>query len=300
MATTNPIVSGITGYVDQNNEELLTKSVLGAKSIGLFNIQTGVKGATALQLMENEIVLQDGHSCGWSESGSTTFSQRNIVPAVLKVNMAFCDKNLIGTWAQHKVRVAAGMETLPFEEKWTGDIVKNVDAKVEKMLYQGQSGKTDEFEGFISILDGANPITVSSTSGTSAYSFLKDVAAKIPAEIEAPVILVSIPLYREYMQDLVSANLYHYSPADGANEYALPGTDIKVIAVAGLNGTSTYDYAIAGDLKNFYVGCDMLGDEDIFDLFYSKDNKEFRLDIEFAMGAQIAYPAEVVFGKRAQ
>ncbi len=51
MSTLNPILNSITGYTNENSDELLTKSVLGAKSMGLFNMQTGVKGATALQLL---------------------------------------------------------------------------------------------------------------------------------------------------------------------------------------------------------------------------------------------------------
>lgn len=302
MGTSNPNVNAITGYTNQNSEELLTKSVLGAKSVGMFNLQTGVKGKTALQIMSNEIAFQDGSSCGWSESGSTTFTQRVIDAKPLKVNMAFCEKKLLNTCFQHLVRIAAGQESMPFEEKWTGDIVKNVNAKVEKMLYQGQSGQTNQFEGLISILEGvsASTINVSAANGTSAYNFIKSVAAKIPAAIEAPVILVSIPLYREFIQDLVSANLYHYHPGDGENEYNVPGTDIKVIAVAGLNDAATYEYAIAADLNNLYVGVDMVDDEEKFDLWYSKDNKEFRLDIEFIMGAQVAFPAEIVYGKRSR
>lgn len=302
MATSNPNVAAISGYVEQHSEELLSKALLTGDSQRLFNLMTDVKGDQALNIMDVNPIFQDGSACGWSESGSTDFTQRIMHAKPIKVNMAFCEKKLLKTCHQHLVKIAAGTETLPFEEKWTGDIVDNVKAGLEKMIYQGQSGQTNQFEGLISILAAASASTVnvSAANGTSAYAFLKSVALAIPEKVKDPVILVSTSLYREYMQDLVAANLFHYDPANGANEYRLPGTNIRVIGVDGLIGTADYEYAIAANLKNLYYGVDLENDEEKFDLWYSKDNQEFRLAIEFIGGVQVALPEEVAVGKRAR
>lgn len=301
MATSNPNVAAISGYVEEHSEELLSKALLTGDSQRLFNLVTDVKGDQALNIMDVNPVFQAA-GCGWSESGTTTFSQRILKGVPIRVNMAFCEKNLLKTVHQHLVKIAAGTETLPFEEKWTGDIVANVKAGIEKMMYQGASGKTDEFEGLISILEAASASTtnVSAATATGAYVFLKKVVAAIPEQVKDPVILVSSTLYREYMLDLVAANLYHYDPANGANEYMIPGTNVKVIGVDGLIGTEDYEYAIAANLNNLYYGVDLENDEEKFDLWYSKDNQEFRLAIEFLGGVQVAFPAEVTVGKRAR
>lgn len=296
MANANPIVSGITGYVEEHRSELLSKSMLDGKSRRLFNLMVDVKGPTKLNRMDSEIEFK-ALDCNWSPTGSTEFTQRELVPAALEVQLPFCDKNLLKTWAQYEVKVAAGTETLPFEEKWTNQIVDGVNEKIEKMVYQGQSGQTNQFEGLISILDGdANTVKVSGTSGASAYQFIKEVVAAIPVKVKNPVVLVSTPLYREFMQDLVSANLFHYDPGNGENEYKLPGTDIRIIAVDGLIGADKY--AIAANLDNIFYGVSADGDEDTWDLWYSKDNREFRLDIAFVAGVQVGYPDEVVLGER--
>ena len=302
MSTLNPNVAAITGYCEEHSEELLSKSLLTGDSQRLFNLMTDVKGDQALNIMDVNVVFQSGADCGWSESGSTEFTQRVMHAKPIKVNMAFCDKKLLKTVHQHAVKIAAGTETMPFEEKWTSDIVDNVKAGIENMIYQGQKGQENQFEGLISILSDASALTtnVTAVTGTSAYAFLKSVSLAISDKIKEPVILCSKVLYREYMQDLVAANLYHYDPANGANEYKLPGTDIRVIGVVGLNGADDYEYAIAGSLKNLYYGVDLENDEEKFDLWYSKDNREFRLDIEFIGGVQVAFPAEIVVGKRAR
>lgn len=294
MATLNPIVTGITGYVEEHRSELLSKAMLDGRSRRAFNLMTDVKGPTTLNIMDTNVVFGETQ-CGWNESGSTEFSQRKLEPKALSVNMAFCDKKLLGTYAQYEVKVAAGLEELPFEEKWTSQILASVNEQIEKMLYQG-TGTGAEFKGLIPILSAeTGTVKVNVSSGSSAYEYLKEVAKAIPVAVKSPVILVSTPLYREYMQDLVAANLFHYDPANGENEYKLPGTDIRVIAVDGLNGVEN---VIAADMANLFYGVSADEDSDTFDLWYSKDNREFRLAINFIAGVQVAFPNEVVLGKR--
>lgn len=294
MATLNPIVTGITGYVEEHRSELLSKAMLDGRSRRAFNLMTDVKGPTTLNIMDTNVVFGQ-LQCGWNESGSTEFSQRKLEPKALSVNMAFCDKKLLGTYAQYEVKVAAGLEEMPFEEKWTSQILASVNEQIEKMIYQG-TGTGAEFKGLIPILSAeSGTVKVNVSSGSSAYEYLKEVAKAIPVAVKSPVILVSTPLYREYMQDLVAANLFHYDPANGENEYKLPGTDIRVIAVDGLNGVEN---VIAADMANLFYGVSADEDSDTFDLWYSKDNREFRLAINFIAGVQVAFPNEVVLGKR--
>lgn len=299
----NPNVSSLPNYVEEHSDLLISRSVLGFESGKLFNLMSGVKGDTALNLLKSNVDFQDGSSCGWSANTGETISQRIVHPKVLKVNQAFCYKNFLKTWMNYQVQVAAGRETLPFEEKFMEAIALQINEKLEKMVYQGASGSTTECEGLCAILDAESAVTtnVSATSGTTAYNFLKKVAKAINVKVKNPVILVSKSLYREFMQDLVTANLYHYNPADGNEyEYKMPGLPIRVIGVGGLEGTSSYDWAIAAELSNINYAVDMEGDKDTFDFWWSKDNQEHRLAVEFLAGVQVAWPEEITVGKRAK
>ena len=55
--------------------------------------------------------------------------------------------------------------------------------------------------------------------------------------------------------------------------------------------------AVASYKDNFVYGVDLAGDEEKFELWYSQDNREFRLAIEFNAGVQVAYPDAVVLAK---
>ena len=119
----NPIVTSLPAYVEQQRLPLIAKSVLGAKSASLLTLQTGVKGPTAINLVSTDVEFGDGKACGWASKGSTSLTQRTITPAILKVNTEFCDGNLIGKWAQSQVRIAAGVQNLPFEEEVTNGLI---------------------------------------------------------------------------------------------------------------------------------------------------------------------------------
>lgn len=302
-------ISALPNYVDQMRPELIAKSVIGAKSADLFSLLTGVKGATALNLISSNVVFGDGSTCGWTESGATTLSQAVLTPRALKINMSICDKTLLAKWAAYLVKVEANKldSDLPFEEYFIDDVIKGVKAGVEKMIYQGDSANDSavEFDGLLKILTASGNTTIVTTGASSvtSYNFIKQVAAAMPAAIldkDDLVILVSMPMYMDFIQNLVSANLYHYNPGNGDNEYLLPGTNIRVIGVNGLNNTSSFDYAIGGSLSNMFYGCNLEDGDEIFDLWYSKDNREFRFAIEFVAGVQVAFQDQIVLGKRAK
>lgn len=291
----NPIVTSLPAYVEQNRTDLINKSVLVGRTVDHLNLMTGVVGPTALNLYDTDLTLQDGRSCGFDAQDTTTLSQRVLTPAILKINTTFCPKQLIGKYAQHLVKVGAGRETLPFEEKFTQGIVDAVKAEIEKMVWQGQPNQTDECEGFISILsaDGST-IKVPEAAGTTASKAIEDTYMAMPASIVEKgdaVIYVGEDIYRAYIQALVKANMYHYDPQYGEGVYVVPGTSVRVISVNGLNGTNT---VVAGRESNFYYGTDMENDDETFDLWWSKDDQVWKLAINFAAGVQVAYPEEAV------
>lgn len=268
--TGNPVVKTLPDYVEQNVLPLIAKSILGAKSAGMFTLQTGVKGPTKLNLIDTEVEFQDASSCGFNATGSTTLSQRQINPAYLKVNHQWCDKELLGTWAQYQVKVAAGVKNLPFEEEFVNGVVDKVKEKIETIIYQGDGDNDNEFDGLIKILNADGAISVQRKS--TVYETAKAVYAALPENAikEDTVILMGAGDFRQFIQELVDANLYHYEASDVAGEYTLPGTAVKVISVNGLNGTGTI---IAGRLSNLFYGTDMEGDEEKFDLWFSRMTK---------------------------
>lgn len=297
-------VSALNNYVEEKRLPLIAKSFLRGKTIDLIQIETGVLQDTALNLVSASVKFGDGASCGWDATDGVALSQRLLKPTFLKVNQVFCDKDLLKKWASYEVKLAAGREQLPFEESFMNEIANAISESIEKLVWQGDSANGEsriEPDGYLKLLEagGSGVVSVTWTAGTTAYNKIKAVYNKIPANIidkEDTVIFVGEETYREFIQNLVAANLYHFSPDYKAGEYMVPGTSVRVIAVNGLNGTGKI---VAGRLSNFFYGVGAEDDKDTFDFWYSKDNREFRLAVYFAMAVQIAYPNEIVLGKQA-
>lgn len=299
------IVNTLPAYVEQNHDTLLRSAVLGAESAKMFTLQTGVKTNTALNLLNTSVVFQDGSGCGFNAQGESKVSQRKISAPIVKVNMNFCDKDLLNTALQHDVRVAAGQKTLPFEEDFITDVVEQVNNATEMMVWQGDTTSEDNVlkwtDGILKHLNASDGITKAENKLTHATDLIKavdDVVLAIPTPVlKNATIWMGYDYYRAYIVAMKSANLFHYD-ANGVDkgETFYPGSNIKIKAVAGLDGTNTI---VAGDARNFFYGTDMLGDAEKFDFWYSKDNQEFRLAIEFGLGTQVAFPNEVVISTKA-
>lgn len=278
-------LSQLSVYVDENKLGLIRKSVLGAKTTNYLNLQTGVVGKTKINLLDTTVQFGDGSACGWNEAGTSTITQREINPAPIKVNMSFCDKAMQKYFMNHQITVAAGRSTLPFEEDFIAGVVEGVGKKLEDAIWNGITINETHYDGFVQI------VTKSVTTGSTVYDSVKNLYNGIPsASLMDTVIFIGIDGFRSLAGELTAKNLYHYDPkVDEAFEMILPGTTTRVIGVPGLDG-SNKAYAI--NTKHAFYGTDMQNDNETFDFWYSKDNQEFRLAINFVEGVQVAFPDE--------
>lgn len=286
----NIITTALTSYVEENRLPLIKRAILGANSLNMINRQSGVKGVAALNLISTDPVIADASECGFDKAGTSELSQRMIETKPLKVNMEFCEKTLKNTWAEYNLRWIAEDKAIPFEEYITSEIADKVAAKVEKYLWMGDTGLTLSGLTFFAESDGG--IEVEVATGTSAYDIIKDVYMAIPEQLlDKAVIFVPVTLFREFMQDLVEKNYFHYDPQNqNFDSFLFPGTNVRVQKVNGLE-----DYVIAADPQNLFFGFDIADAPETFDIWYSKDDRVERLAVEWNQGAQIAYPDEVVF-----
>ena len=304
MATTNFIVTSLPNYVVNNKELLVNKfGLLGGGTRQRISIQTGIKGKAALNFLDINPVLQDGAECSFTPDGTAELTNRDIETAIIKVDMEFCPRKLRGKYAEYLIRINAVEEgnKLPFEEYVIDLIVDTINDRIETMMWQGDTSKTSDntrkwINGFLKIANAeAKVIDVAITANTSAYDAILAVYMKMPEAIldMNPEIYVSPDVFRKFVQEMVAKNWYQISVGAPADEFILPGTDVKVVKTKGLAGTKN----IVGTFpKNLYYGTDMEGDEEDIDLWYSKDDRVFKLEALWNSGVQIAFPDMVVLG----
>lgn len=299
-------VTGLAAYV-QDNRDLLIKNfaLVGTATRRRISIQTGVKGSAHINFLELAAVLQDGSTCTFNAQDELALTQREIVTAAIKVDGEICPRTLRGTYAEYLIRINATSEELPFEQYIIDAIVAEINKKIEKLIWQGDTTSNDPnlkwINGFLKQAGAdANviPVTITGTAA-SAYADILAVYNAAPEEaLERGLsIFVSPAMFRAFVQTLVTNNYYHYSgPQDSyPDEFIFPGTDARVVRTPGLAGLAS-EAMLATFPRNLYYGCDVEGDSEDIDIWYSKDNRTFRYEVLWNSGVAYAFPDQIVLG----
>jgi hypothetical protein len=297
------VVSSLTDYVKENNFPLLSASVFGAKSAGLMTVQSGIKSSSTINIMDTAVAFQaDG--CSRTASGNTTFTQREITVGAIAIHQDFCPKDLNAKYTQTQLRAGSKDDAMPFEAEFTGLISSKIAATLETAIWKGDTGSGDanlnKFDGLIKLIDAASGVVDGNTGSTTAITAANAVAivdgvyASIPVSILAEDdvrIFMGVDAFRLYTTALKNANLFHYSADAQDFEIIVPGTNVRVVAVNGLNGSNRI---FAMRLSNMYLGVDLESEEEDFDMWYSADDRVVKFSTAFKYGVQVAFPSEIV------
>jgi len=299
----------LNAYTDQERLPLITKAVFAAKSASLFTKQVGIKFAAALNLMDTDAVLQGGDTCGYTSSGTTTFSQRVITVGRMKVMETLCPRALEQYWMQTQLTAGSMYDGVPFEQAFAEQKALRIAEALETAIWQGNA----YFSGVNQLLNAASGSTISGNTGavsasvgitaTNVIGIFDAIYNQIPQAIltkQDLVIFCGWNNYRTLVQAFKQGNATGglavlYNQVDLASlangEFIYPGTNVRVIAVPGLTNTNRI---VCSYLGNFHLGTDLLSDEEQFSIFYARENDEVRSIAAFKCGVQIAYPDLVV------
>ncbi len=306
-------VSGLTDYVNQQSTELIGRAYFEAKSADYFQVQAGIKSSEAIQLLALAAVPQADTACAFNASGTTTLTQRNIVVGAVKYQDTLCMKTLRAKWTQILLREGSNADSEVNDAMGAAisdQLIKLVKEHVEVLDWQGDttSGNAylSKYDGLIKIIDAASPIdgnTGSITSGTgittgasgNSDTIVNAMAAARTAAVKAQsdcVVFCGTDFFDGYVSTLLAKNFYHIDPTSFANyEMNIPTTNVKIVGVNGLVGTNRL---FLGSQDNFYLGVDMLNEEEEFKMWYSQDDDNVKYSIKFKRGVQVAYPSQIV------
>jgi hypothetical protein len=291
----------LTAYTDQNRLPLITKAVFSARTAALFTKQVGIKSAAALNLMDTDAAFQAGTACGWNvagaASGTTTFSQRTITVAPLKIQEALCPRSLEQYWMQSQLTAGSQYDGVPFEQAYAEQKALRIAEALENAIWSGSTLVT----GMLTLLNAASGTTVSGNTAaisgaittTNVISIFDNIYNRIPQAILTRNDLVMFcgwDTFRTLIGGLKASSAVLYNQVDlqglADGDIIYPGTNVRVVAVPGLLG---YNRIVCSYLGNFFYGTDLLSDEENFELWYSKDNDEVRFQAALKCGVNFAY-----------
>ena len=288
--------SRLKTYLDVNGVEVLTKALFNSESAKYFNIQTGVTAEQPIIRLDSTITLADASNCGFTATGSDTFTNRLLSPKFLKVNKEFCPKTLLKTWAHSEVKMNALGQEMPFEELLISNNINELAKVNERLIWEGD---TTSGSGNMLLMDGIITIakkdenTVKQSKGTDTiWQRVQKLWLALPAEIaDKTTIFMSIANYKQLIVELMNANMFHvFEEYQGTYEMTMPGANVKIKGVSGI----TSDTIVATPEDNLYLGVDGESDDEVVDLYFDKSSRNFKFVVEYAYCVNYAFSEYVI------
>ena len=285
-------VSALPEYIQENRDELFVKAIASTKTLDYIESMLGVKGKAALNYLNSTVVLADGESCGWNPQGDDTFTQKTVTTKLVAVNKEFCAKQMRSKWMSYDLSLAAGRETLPFEQKIADSNVAAIKKAVEKLIWQGDTGLG--LDGLLKQIK-ADGSTIKVNGGTTILDKIGKVIAAIPAgALEKGVnVFMSYTDFRSYVE-AKNAECCANMPIIDANVADLVyagDSRIKFVPVAGLEGTNKI---VAAPYDALVYATDVEDSEGIFKMWFDEKEDKFLFKVLFTAGTAVKYNDEVV------
>jgi hypothetical protein len=316
-------VTGLTDYVKENEDILLTKSLFGGKTIDLItsegNLMLGVKSTEKIAILATDAIFQDGTGCTRTASGSTSLTQRQITVGTVAVVEDICVADLEKKFMANKLARGANNNKLPFEQEYSNLKADTVAKQLEIAVWQGDTDSVDanlkRFDGLIKIIDAASGVVAANSSTYIASGApisaatgitLSNVKAivnamwlALPADVTGQDdirIFCGWDTFNKFINAFTDQNLFNFAPAGSEVSAAngvviIPGTNYKLTAVHGLDGTNRL---FAMRMSNLVFGTDLESDYEDFTMMEDQFKDYLRFKMRFRAGVQVGFPDEIV------
>ena len=288
--------SRLKTYLETNGVEVLTKALFNSESAKYFNIQTGVTAEQPIIRLDSTITLADASTCGFTATGSDTFTNRLLSPKFLKVNKEFCPKTLLKTWAHSEVKMNALGQEMPFEELLISNNINELAKVNERLIWEGDTtsgtGNMLLMDGIITIAKADENVVKQSKGTDTIWQRVQKLWLVLPAEIaDKTTIFMSIANYKQLIVELMNANMFHvFEEYQGTYEMTMPGANVKIKGVSGI----TSDTIVATPEDNLYLGVDGESDDEMVDLYFDKSSRNFKFVVEYAYCVNYAFSEFVI------
>ena len=286
-------------YLDEIREELIGSILLEGKTLDWAHIIPNVKNRVSLNTIGNITEFGDA-GCGWNPEGDMTLVQRDLTVYPKQIQNTICWRTLYQTYLGSYMK---GREDIPFIGVIADEYRKTTKLAVENFIWKTALYPMIGQPQFL--VDGGISASLAVDAETTMIGRVNAMVAAAPAEVLSrpdAVLIMSDTDFVAYQQELVAANLFHYDANMGSDmTLYVPGTNVKVRATTGMNGiaapTEGWNLILTYE-DNVAVGTDLATEdsEAIFDIFWSRDNNEARVNIQVVIGANVYFPQYVVRG----
>lgn len=315
-------VSSLTSYIIENEDLLVVKSLFGGKTSDLIRsegtVMTGVKFAEKINILATDAIFQNGTGCTRVSSGSTSLTQRQVTIGEIAVVEDICVKVLNTVYMSKKLANGSDNNVLPFEQEYSDLKAKTVAKQLEIAIWQGDttSGNANlsRFDGYIKLIDAASGVVTANQAPYNGIGVILSATGITPANVKAVVnsMWLALPAditgsddirifcgwdtFNKFINAFTDQNLFNFAPTGSEVSAAngvviIPGTNYKLTAVHGLDGTSRL---FALRMSNMFAGVDLENEYESFSMMEDQFKDYLRFKVQFKYGVNVAFPDEIV------
>ena len=293
-------VNNLPDFKDQSGE-IIAKGLLGAISPSLFNTHVGIKNLKTINVADMSITPVD-KACGWSSAGDTTYSQINLSVDKKQIQETYCIADIEDKYLQMYLQPGQDDSLQEGDSFWSQIVeqkAKQIGKFVEGAIYTDTVAGGASFNGLLFLTNSANTPTINVAAAAvvpakaTIMGVVDDLISALPgdAQVREDLVVImsagSFAAYKQAYRELNGA----WNTVEGNFSAGLvlthPGfPNVKVTMTTAVVG----ERIMLLSAEYVHFGTDLLSDIDNTEVFYSRDNSEYRLKGAFAYGIAISFP----------
>ena len=287
----------------------IAASLKEAKSLDYLTMIENIKYKSNIQKMAGTSLVVDA-TCDFGVEGTLALTEKVLEPKNLQINLDLCKLTLLDSWEALQMRAGAGAPPpASFDDyviSYMGEIIAQA---TEESVWQGASGTTGEFQGFLGtngylMPTGTNAdATVIQSAASGAYTaaniianlqtLTTDMAGNIPAILgkEDLHIYMNNKTYGYYISAVSTLGYVNAYNMNGDYEPVFEG--YKIAVCPGLLDNQV----VAAEKSNLFYGTDLISDAtriQLMDMATLDGSDNMRLVARFSGGVQSGVGADIV------
>ncbi len=298
-------VSALPNYTDEQSTDFFLTLLENSTFLSKLPIREGVKGDTAMQILDMDVTLQEVSGCTLTPDGAVIFSQSIHNPKRLGMAIEFCNETLNTKYTRilNSLGVSRQDETVVLEDvllAYMGNLLKR---KAQRLIILGDTASVDPelaiMDGIVKRFDADAAMTeVTTTATTIDETNAYDIAIELYEGILPKVLDAGTPIEiltgraeaRAILNQIYNDKDFNALTVDKTEEggtlsFILPTTDIRVTTLPELNGLEKM-YAFAYDFTE--LGVDLESDMDNLEIKYDDYNNKLKIEANFRLSFQYA------------
>ena len=288
----------------------ISAALKASNSLDYLTMIENIKYKSNIQAMNNTVSSVADATCDFTSAGTLALTEKVLEPKNLQINLELCKSTLLDSWEALQMRAGAGSPPpASFDDyviSYMGEIIAQA---TEESIWQGASGTTGEFQGFLGtngylMPTGTNAdVTVTQDAASGAYTAaniitnLQGLTASMAANISAVLRKEDLHIYmnpKTYAFYISAVSTLGYVNAYNMNgDYDPVFEGYKIAVCPGLLDNQV----VAAEKSNLFYGTDLISDSTritLMDMAALDGSDNMRLVARYSAGVQTGVGADIV------